>query len=289
MLRPAVVLPRRKETWALLAFSSFLAFAVVSITSNQGPPQRVASSSLLGKADTNCVLPKEATPKFPAVHSRNEPFAQQRKRSAVLNLSGGYYGTGDAAKVAHPAPPFAGAAVMPDGTFKHLSLDSFKGKWLVLLFYPLDFTFVCPTELTAFSDKVPEFSRLNAQVIGISIDSKYTHLQWTKTPRKEGGVGALQYPLLSDLNRSIGESYGCMHPDGHHVRGTYIIDPKGVVRHITLNDPPVGRNADEIIRLIEGYQYADQHGEVCPHGWTPGQATIKPTPEQKGQYFARAY
>jgi len=252
---------------------------VSSVRSNIGPDHA------LGTAATITADGTDARFQAPLMLKR-----QRKSEDILVNLKGGtsWPEHTKPAQVTLPAPSFSGKAAMPDGSFKDVSLEDFKGQWLVLIFYPLDFTFVCPTELTAFSDKMAEFKKLGAAVVGVSIDSEFTHLQWMKTPRKEGGVGELQYPLLSDLTHRIGEAYGCLHPSGHHVRGTFIIDPKGIVRHISLNDPPVGRNADEVLRLINGYQFTDKHGEVCPHGWVPGSRTIKPTPEDKGEYFSEA-
>lgn len=136
------------------------------------------------------------------------------------------------------------------------------------LFYTRDFTFVCPTEIISFSNKADDFRKIGAEVIGVSVDSVFTHLAWINTPRKEGGLGGINIPLLSDVNHSVGESYGVMHLDsGHHLRGTYIIDPNQNIRHISLNDPPVGRSVDEVYRLVEGYQSFEEHGEVCPANW----------------------
>merc|ERR1712232_732456 len=183
------------------------------------------------------------------------------------------------ARVGAPAPDFEEEAVVGED-FKTVKLSDYKGKWLVLFFYPLDFTFVCPTEILAFSDRVEEFRKIGCEVVGCSIDSKYTHLAWIKTPRKEGGLGgALNIPLISDLRKTMARNYDVLLPaDGHTLRGLFIINPKGTVVQITKNDCPVGRSVDETLRLVQAFQFADKHGEVCPVNWTPGAKTMKPDP-----------
>lgn len=183
------------------------------------------------------------------------------------------------------APDFKGTAVV-NKQFRDLNLADFKGKYTVLVFYPLDFTFVCPTELIAFSDRIEDFKKLGAEVIGISVDSQYTHLAWLDTPRSEGGLEGLQFPLLSDINKTISNDYGILTQDGVALRGTFIIDGEGIVRSCTINDLNVGRNVDEILRLIEAFQFADEHGEVCPANWTPGEKTMVPDPVKSKDYFA---
>lgn len=167
-------------------------------------------------------------------------------------------------------------------------MADFAGKYLVFFFYPLDFTFVCPTEIIAFSDRAAEFRNIGAEVIGASVDSKFSHLAWTKTPRKEGGLGKMKIPLLSDITKSIGRDYGVLLEDeGVTLRGLFIIDPKGVIRQITINDLPVGRDVDETLRLVQAFQYTDKHGEVCPAGWKAGKDTIIPDPTNKLKYFSK--
>lgn len=187
-----------------------------------------------------------------------------------------------------PAPAFSATACMPDGTFKTVSLDDYKGKWLVLFFYPLDFTFVCPTEITQFSDRVAEFNKLNCEVVACSVDSEFSHLAWTMQPRKKGGLGEMAIPILSDIKKTISTDYGVLLDDGVALRGTFIIDPKQNVRQITMNDLPVGRNVDETLRLIQAFQYVEEHGEVCPMGWKPGQKTMKADPKGSQEYFNAA-
>jgi len=192
------------------------------------------------------------------------------------------------ALISKPAPPFEATAVI-NGSFKTIKLADFKGKYVVFFFYPLDFTFVCPTEILAFNDRVEEFKKLNTEVIACSVDSHYTHLAWMNTPRKEGGLGTLKIPLVSDLTHSISKDYGVYLDDmGHTLRGLFIIDDKGILRQITMNDLPVGRSVDETLRLVQAFQYTDAHGEVCPAGWKPGADTIIPDPEAKKKYFERS-
>ena len=186
--------------------------------------------------------------------------------------------------VQQKAPEFKGQAVV-NGQFKELSLHDSEKKYLVLVFYPLDFTFVCPTELIAFSDRIGDFKKLGADVVGISVDSHYTHLAWIETSRKEGGLGGLEFPLLSDLDKSISRDYGVLASGGVALRGTFIIDEKGIVRCSIVNDLGVGRNVEEILRLIKAFQFADKHGEVCPANWLPGEKTMVPDPVRSKEYF----
>eukprot|EP00808_Paulinella_micropora_P019060 g36.t1 len=189
------------------------------------------------------------------------------------------------ARVCQPAPEFEAMACMSDGSLKKVALSEHQGKWVVLFFYPLDWTFVCPTEIIAFSDKAKDFQKINCEVWGASVDSHYSHLAWTQQDRKRGGLGKINIPLISDLSHSISAKYGVLLPDGHACRATFIIDPKGVIRHLSMNDPPVGRNVDEVYRLVTGYQFTDKHGEVCPAGWYAGGKTIKPDPKDKLEFF----
>ncbi|XP_052864422.1 peroxiredoxin-2 isoform X1 [Anopheles cruzii] len=192
------------------------------------------------------------------------------------------------AKVQQPAPPFQGTAVV-DNDFKLIQLKDYQGKYLVLFFYPLDFTFVCPTEIVAFSDRIQEFKALNTEVVGVSVDSHFSHLAWINSPRKAGGLGKLNYPLLSDLSKKISADYGVLLDEGISLRGLFIIDPKGVVRQVTINDLPVGRSVDETLRLIKAFQFVEKHGEVCPADWEPDKnaATIKANPTEAREYFEK--
>ncbi|XP_031553906.1 peroxiredoxin-1-like isoform X2 [Actinia tenebrosa] len=192
------------------------------------------------------------------------------------------------AVIQKPAPPFAGTAVNKHGEFVDVKLSDYKGKYVVLFFYPLDFTFVCPTEIIAFSDRVEEFKAINCEVIACSVDSQYSHLAWTNVPRKKGGIGTINVPILSDLTKQISRDYGVLlEEQGVALRGLFIIDDKGILRQITVNDLPVGRSVDETLRLIQAFQFTDKHGEVCPAGWRPGSDTIVPEPGKSDKYFSK--
>ncbi|KAI8981850.1 thioredoxin-like protein [Mycotypha africana] len=192
------------------------------------------------------------------------------------------------AQVQKPAPEFSADAVV-NGEFKKVSLSDYKGKYVVFFWYPMDFTFVCPTEILAFSERIKEFEALDTAVIGASTDSEYSHLAWINTPRKQGGLGEMNIPLIADKTKKIAQDYGVLLEDaGVALRGLFIIDPKGIVRQITINDLPVGRSVDETLRLIEAFKFTDEHGEVCPAGWTPGSKTIKPDVEKSKEYFEAA-
>jgi len=190
-------------------------------------------------------------------------------------------------QIQKPAPDFNGIAVV-NGQFKEIKLADYKGKYLVLFFYPLDFTFVCPTEIIAFSDRVQEFRNINCEVIGVSTDSHFTHLAWINTPRKEGGLGNIELPLLADKSMVTSRAYGVLQEEsGVSFRGLFIIDGKQNLRQITVNDLPVGRSVDETLRLVQAFQYTDEHGEVCPANWNPknNSATMVPDTTRSKDYF----
>ncbi|KAJ7696221.1 thioredoxin-like protein [Mycena rosella] len=191
------------------------------------------------------------------------------------------------ALVQRPAPGFTAPTVV-DGVFEDISLSDYLGKWVVLFFYPMDFTFVCPTEILAFNDALPAFKEIGTVVLAVSTDSKYSHLAWSTQPRKQGGLGPdLKLPLVADRNMAIARNYGVLLEDeGIALRGLFIVDPKGVLRQITVNDLPVGRSVDETIRLVKAFQFTDQYGEVCPANWTSGSKTIKADPKGSLEYFA---
>ncbi|KPQ39733.1 MAG: peroxiredoxin [Phormidium sp.] len=190
-------------------------------------------------------------------------------------------------RVGQPAPDFTATAVV-DREFKTVKLSDYRGKYVVLFFYPLDFTFVCPTEITAFSDRYEEFSKLNTEVLGVSCDSEFSHLAWIQTDRKSGGVGDLNYPLVSDYKKEISSAYNVLDPDaGVALRGLFLIDKDGVIQHSTINNLAFGRNVDETLRTLQAIQYVQEHpDEVCPAGWTPGEKTMKPDPVASKEYFA---
>nr|KAG5697437.1 hypothetical protein BaRGS_008863 [Batillaria attramentaria] len=179
-----------------------------------------------------------------------------------------------------PAPEFTAQAVA-DGEFKTVKLSQYRGKYVVLFFYPLDFTFVCPTEIIAFSDRVEEFRNINCEVLACSTDSVFSHLAWVNTPRKQGGLGNMNIPLLADKTLELARTYGCLKEDeGVAFRALYIIDDKGNLRQITMNDLPVGRSVDETLRLVQAFQFTDKHGE--------GSDTIKPGVKESKAYFSKA-
>ncbi len=189
------------------------------------------------------------------------------------------------AVVQNNAPDFTAQAVMEDGSFKQVSLSDYKGKYVVLFFYPLDFTFVCPTEIIAFSERVEEFKSRNAQLLGVSVDSHFSHLAWRNTERKHGGIGAINYPLIADLDKSVSRKYGVLlEKPGIALRGLFLIDRNGVLRHITVNDLPLGRNVDEALRVLDALQFTEEHGEVCPANWNKGADGMKPTQEGLEEY-----
>lgn len=191
-------------------------------------------------------------------------------------------------QVQQPAPNFKATAVMANNTFKEIQLSDYRGQYVLLFFYPLDFTFVCPTEIIAFSDRIKEFDKRKVEVIGVSVDSHFTHLAWKERPRKEGGLGEIHYPLVADLNKQIARDYGVLiEHAGIALRGLFLIDKDGVLRHMLVNDLPLGRCVDEAIRLVDALQFFEKNGEVCPADWHPGSATIKPDPKGSKAYFSK--
>jgi alkyl hydroperoxide reductase subunit AhpC len=192
------------------------------------------------------------------------------------------------ARVTKEAPDFSAKAVA-DEQFEDIKLAQYRGRYVCLFFYPLDFTFVCPTEIIAFSDKVAEFEKRNCQVLGCSVDSHYTHLAWIKTPRIDGGLGPIKYPLIADLTKQISKDYGVLLDDGSvALRGLFIIDTKGVVRHMLVNDLQLGRSTDEALRVLDALQFVEKHGDLCPANWRPGSLTMKADPRGSREYFQRA-
>lgn len=191
--------------------------------------------------------------------------------------------------VTKEAPAFTAKAVMPDLSFKDLSLSDYRGKYVVLFFYPLDFTFVCPTEIIAFSDAAAQFEALGVQVLGCSVDSHYTHLAWRNVPRNQGGLGEIRYPLIADLDKKISTDYDVLLPGGVALRGLFLIDKQGLVRHQVVNDLPLGRSVEEALRMVKALQFNEEHGEVCPANWKEGSATIKPDPKGSQQFFSKQY
>jgi len=191
------------------------------------------------------------------------------------------------AQVQKEAPDFTADAVVNED-FKSVKLSDYRGKYVILFFYPLDFTFVCPTEIVAFSDRIGEFHKRGAEVIGCSVDSKFSHLAWVQTPRSQGGLGGLKYPLVSDLTKKISQDYGVLLDGGIALRGTFLIDKQGVIRAMTVHDLPLGRSVDEALRVLDALQFFEKNGEVCPADWKPGAATIKPGVKESKEYFQKA-
>lgn len=198
-------------------------------------------------------------------------------------------------QVGDPAPKFSAKALVgPEfmevsyegGTLK-VGEQTSKDQWLVLFFYPLDFTFVCPTEIIAFSDRLDEFSKINTKVVSCSIDSHFSHLAWTNQPRKAGGLGEIRYPMIADVTKQIACDYSVLLESGIAARGLFIIDNKGILQSYTVNNLAVGRSVDETLRLVQGYQFVAEHGEVCPANWTPGGDSMKPDPTGSKEYFSK--
>lgn len=190
-------------------------------------------------------------------------------------------------RVGQPAPDFTATAVF-DQEFQTIQLSSYRGKYVVLFFYPLDFTFVCPTEIISFSDRYEDFKSKNTEVLAVSVDSEYSHLAWTQTDRKKGGVGDLNYPLVSDIKKEISTAFNVLDPEaGVALRGLFIIDRDGIIQHSTINNLAFGRNVEETLRTLQAIQHVQAHpDEVCPAGWQPGDKTMVPDPVKSQVYFA---
>ncbi len=189
--------------------------------------------------------------------------------------------------VTRKAPGFTAEAVMPGGDFKKISLSDYKGKYVVLFFYPLDFTFVCPSEIIAFDKAVAQFKEKNTELIGVSVDSEFTHAAWRNKEPKEGGIGKIQYPLVADITKKISKSYGILFNKAVALRGLFLIDKEGVVRHSVINDLPLGRSVDEALRMVDALQFTEEHGEVCPANWKSGDDGMKATKEGVASYLEK--
>ncbi|MCB9935286.1 MAG: peroxiredoxin [Planctomycetes bacterium] len=194
-----------------------------------------------------------------------------------------------AIQVGSLAPDFAGDAVI-GSDFKNIKLGDYKGKWVVLFFYPLDFTFVCPTEIVAFNDHLEDFKKLNTEVIACSVDSKFSHLAWNNMGLDKGGLGGVKFPLLADITKNIARDYGVLlEQGGVALRGLFLIDPNGVLQHSTINALNVGRSVKETLRVIKAFQWSATHGDVCPANWEEGKEAIKPTAASTGAYLAKTH
>jgi len=188
--------------------------------------------------------------------------------------------------VGKKAPSFRAKTVVDQKIVEGFSLEQFQGKYVIFFFYPLDFTFVCPTELHAFQEKLSDFEARNCQVIGCSVDSPYSHLAWIKTPREKGGIEGITYPLISDINKTISDAYGVLAPgEGIAYRGLFLIDQKGIVRHQVVNDLPLGRSVEEAVRMLDALIFVEKNGEVCPANWREGKSAMKPNQEGLEKYF----
>ena len=189
--------------------------------------------------------------------------------------------------VTKEAPDFTANAVMADNTFKEISLSDYRGKYTLLFFYPLDFTFVCPSEIIAFDKQIKDFQDRNCEVIGVSVDSEYTHFAWKNTPVDQGGIGNIQYPLVADIKKDIAEKYGVLFDEAVALRGLFLIDKEGIVRHAVINDLPLGRSVAEAIRVLDALQYTEKHGEVCPANWQKGEEAMKPDADGVAEYLKK--
>ena len=189
--------------------------------------------------------------------------------------------------VTKEAPNFKAQAVFENDEIKELDLSSYRGKYVVLFFYPLDFTFVCPSEIIAFDRNLEKFKEKNAEVIGVSIDSQFSHYAWRNTPRDQGGIGKIRYPLVADLSKQISRDYGVLVNDSVALRGLFLIDKEGVVRHSLVNDLGLGRSVDEAVRVLDALQFTEEHGEVCPADWHEGDEAMKPTADGVAEYLAK--
>jgi peroxiredoxin (alkyl hydroperoxide reductase subunit C) len=190
--------------------------------------------------------------------------------------------------VTKEAPGFTATAVLADNSFKDdFKLSDFRGKYVILFFYPLNFTFVCPSELLAFNKAVAEFENNSCQLIGVSVDSQFSHLAWKNTAIHDGGIGNIQYPLVADLDKSISRNYGVLLDSGVALRGLFLIDRDGIIRHMVVNDLPLGRSVNEALRLLHALQFTEKHGEVCPANWEKGEEAMKPTAEGVAAYLVK--
>lgn len=189
--------------------------------------------------------------------------------------------------VTKEAPDFTATAVMPDNSFKEISLSELRGKYVVLFFYPADFTFVCPSEIIEFNRKLHKFREKNCEVIGVSTDSEFSHWAWKNTPVEKGGIGNVQYPIVADVRKRITRDFGILFDDAIALRGTFLIDKDGIVRHAVVNDLPLGRNIDEALRMLDALQFTEKHGDVCPANWKEGDEAMKPTAEGVAEYLAK--
>ena len=190
--------------------------------------------------------------------------------------------------VTKEAPDFVATAVTDDDGFQEdFSLASLRGKYVILFFYPLDFTFVCPTEILGFDERLEDFKQRECEVVGVSVDSQFSHLAWRKTSRENGGIGQIGFPLVADIDKSIARNYGVLLNEAVALRGLFLIDKEGIVRHAVVNDLPLGRNVDEALRMLDALRFHEARGDVCPANWEEGQAGMKPTAEGVAEYLSK--
>ena len=190
--------------------------------------------------------------------------------------------------VTKEAPNFVAPAVMPDGSIvEDFKLSDLLGKYVILFFWPLDFTFVCPTEIIAHDKRVDQFKERNVEIVGVSIDSQFTHYAWRNTSVDDGGIGPIKYPMVADITHEITRAYGVEHPDGVALRASFLIDKDGVVQHQVVNNLPLGRNVDEMLRMVDALQFTEEHGEVCPAGWKQGESGMTPTAQGVSDYLSK--
>jgi peroxiredoxin (alkyl hydroperoxide reductase subunit C) len=189
--------------------------------------------------------------------------------------------------IAREAPDFTAPAVMPNGIIEdHFKFSDLRGKYVVLFFWPLDFTFVCPTEILAHSHRFEQFKERKVEIVGVSIDSQYTHFAWRNTPVSEGGIGPVKFPIVADITHEITRAYGVEHPGGVALRASFLIDRQGIVQHQVVNNLPLGRNVDEMLRMVDALQFTEEHGEVCPAGWQKGDTGMQPTAEGVSEFLS---
>lgn len=189
--------------------------------------------------------------------------------------------------VTREAPEFTAKAVTADGMIEELSLADYRGKYVILFFYPLDFTFVCPSEILAFNARIEDFRKKDCEVIGVSVDSEYSHFAWRNTPVDQGGIGKIDYPLVSDITKRISRSYDVLHDESVALRGLFLIDRNGIVRHELVNDLPLGRSVSEALRVLDALQHVEKHGEVCPADWRKGEEAMEPTRKGVSKYLEK--
>ena len=185
------------------------------------------------------------------------------------------------------APAFTAMTVLPDDRCTEVSLDTYRGKYVLMFFYPSDFTFVCPSEILAFDNKLEDFKERNCEVLAVSVDSHNSHLAWKKTPVERGGIGPVKYPLVSDIKKEISRSYGVLIDESIALRGLFLIDKAGIVRHSLVNDLPIGRSVPEALRVLDALQFTEKHGEVCPANWREGEESMVPTEEGVAKYLQK--